>query len=326
VRFIVYGAGAVGGTIGAALFEAGRDVVLIARGDHYRAMAARGLRFETPTGEVTLDVPVAEHPGAVVLGEEDVLLLTVKSHQTPDALRALTPSAPATLPIVCAQNGVANERACLRSLAAVYGMRVNLPASHLQPGSVHAHAAPVFGFLDVGCYPEGEDERAGELAVALEEAGFSSRPDPSVMRWKYRKLLTNLRNAIDVCCGPEDPAAGELHELAMAEGEACLAAAGIDVATRAEDRARREEADAGGKIIRSEYPGNSTWQSVTRGSDTEVDYLNGEIVLIGRLRGVPTPVNELLQTEVHRLVAEKIPPASTPAFELIDQIESRKAT
>ena len=146
------------------------------------------------------------------------------------------------------------------------------------------------------------------------------------MRWKYRKLLTNLRNVIDVCCGPEDPAAGKLHELAMTEGEACLAAAGIDVATRAEDGARREEAEPGGKILRSEYPGNSTWQSVTRGGDTEIDYLNGEIVLIGRLHGVPTPVNELLQSAVHRLVAEKLPPASVPAFELIDQIESTKAT
>ena len=166
MRFIVYGAGAVGGTIGAALFEAGRSVVLVARGEHYRAISARGLRFETPERDVTLDVPVAEHPGDVDLQEEDVVLLTVKSHQTADALLALTASAPPTLPVVCAQNGVANERACLRSFASVYGMRVNLPASHLLAGTVRAHAVPVYGFLDVGCYPQGDDERAQELAVA----------------------------------------------------------------------------------------------------------------------------------------------------------------
>ena len=45
MRYIIYGAGAIGGTIGAGLFEAGRDVVLIARGDHGRAIKSGGLRF-----------------------------------------------------------------------------------------------------------------------------------------------------------------------------------------------------------------------------------------------------------------------------------------
>ena len=54
--------------------------------------------------------------------------------------------------------------------------------------------------------------------------------------------------------------------------------------------------------------GGSTWQSLTRGNPVETDYLNGEIVLLGRLHGVPTPVNERLQ----RLVAEAVLHRSAP--------------
>ena len=59
------------------------------------------------------------------------------------------------------------------------------------------------------------------------------------------------------------------------------------------------------------YEGNSTWQSLTRGTaGVEVDALNGEIVLLGRLHGVPTPVNATLQRAVHRMVRERIPAGS----------------
>ena len=49
----------------------------------------------------------------------------------------------------------------------------------------------------------------------------------------------------------------------------------------------------------------------------EVDYLNGEIVLLGRLHDVPTPVNELLQHATHRAVADGTPPGTIPAADLL---------
>ena len=58
MRVIVYGAGAVGGVIGARLFQAGHDVVLIARGAHYEAIRNKGLRFVCHDEDVTLAVPV----------------------------------------------------------------------------------------------------------------------------------------------------------------------------------------------------------------------------------------------------------------------------
>ena len=63
--------------------------------------------------------------------------------------------------------------------------------------------------------------------------------------------------------------------------------------------------------------GGSTWQSLARGGAVEADYLNGEIVLLGRLHGVPTPVNELLQRAANAAARDKRPPESVPIEELL---------
>ena len=93
------------------------------------------------------------------------------------------------LPIVCAQNGVANERIALRRFADVYAMVVMLPAVHLEPGRVDAQGTPYSGLLDVGRYFHGVDETAVAVAEALSASGFTSQPVDRIMRWKYAKLL-----------------------------------------------------------------------------------------------------------------------------------------
>ena len=93
---------------------------------------------------------------------------------------------------MCLQNGVDNERVALRSFDDVYGVCVMLPAAHLEPGIVTAHASPVAGILDIGRYPNGIDDRAAEIAAALTGATFISEPRADIMRWKYRKLVMNL--------------------------------------------------------------------------------------------------------------------------------------
>lgn len=66
MRYIVYGAGDIGGLVGACLAEAGEDVVLVARGAHAGAIAANGLTVEAPDGRRTVDVPVVTDPGRTV--------------------------------------------------------------------------------------------------------------------------------------------------------------------------------------------------------------------------------------------------------------------
>lgn len=309
MRFIVYGAGAIGGVIGGRLAVSGHEVVLIARGAHYEAIRDHGLRVVSPEGVVVVDAPVVDTPEAIELQSDDVVLLTMKSQHTDDALAVLGPIAPPGVSVVCAQNGVANERAALRRFANVHGVCVMCPAVHLEPGVVEANAAPIAGILDVGCYPAGCDDHTDELAAAFAASTFVSEPRPDIMRWKYAKLVNNLGNAVDALCGRVP--GNDLARRARAEANACLDAAGIDRASHEEDTERR------GDIIRWGGPeaqargGSSSWQSLARGTGSiEADYLNGEIVLLGRLHGVPTPVNATLQRLASRAAREGWAPGS----------------
>ena len=320
VRYVVFGAGAIGGTIGANLAEHGHDVVLIARGAHRDALAARGLEVRSPDRTSISEIPVVDRPGALALDDDDdVVVLAVKSQDTTAALDALRGATSKAVPLVCAQNGIANERAALRRFRDVYAMCVMLPAVHLEPGVVIAHGTPLAGILDVGRYPSGVDARAERIAADLDSSGFSSRARPDVMRFKHTKLLMNLANAFQAACG-DDPGWGELYTAARAEAIACYEAAGIDFASDDEDRERRGDLVQLRPVGGQRHQGGSSWQSLARGTGSiETDYLNGEIVLLGRLHGVPTPANELAQRVANRLAAGRVPPGSVPAADLVDE-------
>jgi 2-dehydropantoate 2-reductase len=317
MRFVIYGAGGVGGVIGARLFEHGHDVAVIARGAHLQAIEANGLRIESIDGAQTLPIPAAEHPNALDLTADDVVLLAMKGQDTPAALDALSSCAPPDIAVVCAQNGVENERAALRFFANVYGMCVMCPTGHLEPGVVEAYSSPVTGLLDVGRYPNGVDGTARTIAAALEASTFRSEPRDDIMRWKYQKLLMNLGNAAEAACGPA-ARGSDVARLALREALACFEAAGIEFVSREEDRERRGDLlqmhDVGGR----RRGGGSSWQSLARGTGTiETDYLNGEIVLLGRLHGVATPVNLGLQRMARELATTGAPPGSMTAHELL---------
>ena len=220
---------------------------------------------------------------------------------------------PANTPVVSAQNGVANERQLLRVFPHVYSICVMLPALHLEPGVVVQGSSNRPGILDVGRYPSGTDEVRQAISSTLRTATFLSEPRPDIMAWKYRKLIMNLVNGIDASFRNDGDAFDELVRRARAEGERVLEAAGIDVVSEATDQDRRGDAivrrDTGESSL-----GSSTWQSVARGSGSvETDYLSGEIVLLGRMYGVPTPVNALVQNETTRLAREGRSAASSDA-------------
>src|SRR5260370_15474968 len=113
MRFVVFGAGAVGGVIGARLFEHGREVVAIARGAHFEAVRDNGLHLVDPDGKVTLPIPVVDDPARIDWRADDVVLVTTKSQDSTGAFNALAAAVGYAVPVVCAQNGVDNERIAL---------------------------------------------------------------------------------------------------------------------------------------------------------------------------------------------------------------------
>jgi 2-dehydropantoate 2-reductase len=317
MRFVVVGAGAIGGTIGGRLFQAGHEVALVARGEHYAALRDRGLRLEDPTGSASLQVPVWPSPAEAGVDTADVVVLAVKSQDTAGALAGVVDALPkaATVPIVCAQNGVENERVALRLFPCVYGICVICPASYL-------HSSPVSGLLDIGRWPAGIDELATGVSDSFSAAGFDSLARADIARWKWGKLLRNLSNAVDALCGPA-ARGGRLAQLAEDEARRCFEAAGIAYVDEEEDAARRAELiklrPAGGE----RWHGSSSWQSLARAAGSiEADYLNGEVVLLGRLHGVPTPVNAALQALAGEMARRRQAPGSLTEAEVLERAEA----
>jgi 2-dehydropantoate 2-reductase len=319
MRYVVYGAGAVGGVIGGHLHRAGVPVTLVARGEHLSRIRASGLVLDSHQGRYVVEVPATSTAAEVDWTDDTVVLLTVKSQQTAAALDDLAAHAPSDIVVVSTQNGVANERAILRRFARTCAITVMLPATHLEPGVVVQKSHPTPGILDIGRVPSGSDEVAETVAADLRAAGFESVPRPDIMAWKHRKLLMNLGNGVDAVCAPSD-SADELEERARAEGESVVAAAGIPVVSAETDKERR------GDILRPRPEGQpprggSTWQSLTRqAGSVEIDYLAGEVVLLGRLHGVPTPVNALIQRVVHQVVRDGTAARSLDAADLLTQL------
>jgi len=324
MRYIVIGAGGIGGTIGGRLAQAGHEVVLVARGPHLDALRAQGgLRLATPEGTSVVELPAVSGPDEVELTSDDILLLATKTQDAEAALAgwAWQPVKGGTvaaddLPVVCAQNGVASERLALRRFRHVYGVCVWLPATHLEPGVVEAQGAPLSGLLHIGRYPSGTGKTIERIGTDLAASRFLAPVVPDIMRWKHGKLLANLGNAIEAVCGLGDHS--ELRRRVRAEGKAALAAAGIAYARNEENAALRGDQVKIVKINGTERGGGSSWQSLTRGTGSiEADYLNGEIVLLGRELGVPTPVNEVLQRLANQAARERRAPGSLTADEVL---------
>ncbi|GAA5020178.1 ketopantoate reductase family protein [Streptomyces siamensis] len=332
MRYIIIGAGAVGGALGGRLAEAGHEVVLVARGAHHEALRDHGLRLTTAEGPHIHRLPVVGHPEELGhLREGDVLMLAVKTQDSIAALDAWAPrpvagggTAGERLPLVCAQNGVESERLALRRFRRVYGMCVWLPATHVEPGSVTAVSAPVTGVLHLGRFPSGTDETVRSISAALEKSHFDAPVVDDVMRWKYGKLLGNLANSVEAVTGAvTTEEARAVCRAARAEGRTVLAAAGLETVTDAEaaelrSRLRFEPGDASPR-------GGSSWQSLSRGTGTiEADFLNGEIVLLGRVHGIPTPVNEVLQRVADAFARERRAAGSMTVAELTGLVEAAR--
>jgi 2-dehydropantoate 2-reductase len=316
LRFVVHGAGGIGGVVGGRLVQSGHDVVFVARGAHADAMETSGLVIESAEGRKRLDVEVVRAPDEVVFTGDDVVLLAMKSQDTLGALDDLDAVVSPDIAIACLQNGVENERAALRRFENVYGVCVMCPTGHLEPGVVQAFSSPTTGMLDVGRYPSGVDATVERLVDAFNRSTFHSLAREDVMYWKYCKLLMNLGNAIEALCGPE-ARQSELATLVRDEGVACLRAAGIPFASPEEDAERRD----GHLRVRVPRAGGSTWQSLERrAGSVETDYLNGEIVLLGREHGVPTPANALLQRLMAEAVASGAGTATLRAEDLLARV------
>ncbi len=328
MRFIIYGAGAIGGIIGGHLYRTGRNVILVGNKSHVDRINEAGLKLLTPKETYVLKIPACKRAEDLApFREDDIVFLTVKSQHTTLCLGQLkNAGAERSLPIFCAQNSITNEPAATRVFDNVYSMMINLPGIFLHPGEVIHPITGNGGFIEVGRYPHGTDELTQMVSSYLNAAGFVCKVNEWVMRAKAAKCLLNLGNSLEaITDGKGD--ADEFIRATRREAEEVWKLTGIEWEDF-EDYERRVKAIRGTnkmpKGYESENKRSSTWQSLIRETgNIEVEALNGDIVKLGRSLGVETPYNEILWKVAEEMAVKGEKPGRYTAEDLIKMVNTR---
>jgi 2-dehydropantoate 2-reductase len=342
MRFIIHGAGAVGSLVGGMLAGSGEEVVLIAREAHAAAVNQNGLLIKSQNGDrIVKDLCAVLSPSEITPQPDDIILLTVKTQQTTASVQLLRETFSDYTPIFCVQNGVRNEEIAAGRFLRVYGVMAGLCVNFLYPGAI-AHT--MSARIGIGNYPLGRDDLAFHVAERLAGAGFQASTHESIMSVKWSKLLLNLNNAtyaiIDshLQLGYVTPSISNFTADVMEEGLHVLDRSGIslynsnnpyDIKRRiaelhgiVEDPEKIDQAKRLPEELRA-YP--STWVDLKqKRGDTEVGFLNGEIILLGEKHAIPTPYNTTLLQIVEAMAEEKAEPGRYTIEELADQVEQLK--
>ena len=162
MRFVMLGAGAIGGVVGGQLAKAGFDVLFVdPLEEHVAAINRNGLQLRGVHGHHSLRVPAVTSVDAVSFKDDDVVVCSVKSYQTDAAMQALRQATPRELPIFCAQNGVRNEEMAARYFRAVHGVMVMIGAKRLDSRRGRPHGRRAARRRDLAVGALGDRARRG---------------------------------------------------------------------------------------------------------------------------------------------------------------------
>ena len=300
MRVLVLGAGAVGGYFGARLAEGGHDVTLVARGENLDALRRDGLSVRLADRTMHLS-PVHAVREPADAPRPALVLVCVKSHDTPAAAAALRPVVSADTIVLSLQNGIENEEIIARELAIPplmvactrIGVALVAPATIEYSG----RGTIVFGEVDGR-----ESPRARQVAATLAAAGvpYELRSDILVPAWEKLawnagfNAVTTLTQAT-VAQVMAQPASRGLVVATMEEVDAVATALGVPV------RRSRTEAVLADSVAGLPDFETSMLQDYRRGRRLEHDALNGAVVRAAARVGISVPVNRVLLALLARL-------------------------
>ncbi|HEX7021675.1 MAG TPA: 2-dehydropantoate 2-reductase [Trueperaceae bacterium] len=311
MNVLIWGAGAIGGTLGAYFQRAGHDVLFVdASREHVDAINEQGLRITGPIEE--FQVAARACTPEELAGTFARILLCVKAHHTRQALPSLVPALASNGYIASIQNGLNEEEiAQVVGRDKVIGAFVNFGADYLEPGVVHfgGRGAVVLGELDGRMTPRLVDLHA--LFLHFDKAAITT---PNIMGYLWGKLaygsllfataLTHDSIA-DALARPAylplfTAIAREVVRVAEAEGVQPEGFDGFDPAAFGSDAGHDAAAGSIADLVafnrKSAKSHSGIWRDLAvRKRKTEVDAQLGAVVRHGRAAGVPTPlVNQLI--------------------------------
>lgn len=295
------GAGAIGCHYGSKLQQAGFDVLLLARGQHLKALLADGLRHESDGSDQSITVIATDN--AAQLSTCQMIILCCKMTGLPAMISSIKPFIQPHTLLLSLQNGVEAPDLLRASFphnsiaagSAFIGARLE------HPGHVIHSAA---GGIRAGLWQQGpSDHSLSTLIEALQSAGVPARidTDPAAMLW--RKLLWNCGfNAITAITRryARDMAADRetllIVEQAMQETVALAQTFGINIGD--EDINKHIEITLAMGPVKT-----SMWQDIEAGHTTEVDFINGYVAKNSEQKQLPAPTNRFLTTLIHAMQA-----------------------
>jgi 2-dehydropantoate 2-reductase len=295
MKVAVVGAGGVGGYFGGRLAEAGVDVAFLARGAHLRAMRARGLRIQSPKGDVHLPrVSASDDPSEI--GPVDVVLFAVKLYDVDAALPLLPPLVGAATVVVPLQNGVDSVGLLTRAVGREHaaGGTCYVSAVIAEPGVIRHTAMEhlIFGELD-----RTHSTRLAAFAEACRPAKFQATLSNDIVLdiWTKFVRLSVMSGMTAVTRSPlgvihDDPELWAMLQRAIREAMDVAHAKGIPVAeSTVEDVANAYAA-------LPPQTKSSMLEDLERGRPLELPWLSGAVVRIGKEVGVPAPTHEFIAT------------------------------
>lgn len=293
MRIAIMGAGAVGGYFGGLLSRAGHAVTFIARGAHLAAMRERGLRLETPAGQIVVDgARFVEQPSEA--GPCDVVLFAVKAYDIETAAAPLKLLVDGGACVVSVLNGVDHQDrvASVLGQGSVLGGLAMVSGVIVEPGLIR-YTSSMSG-LRFGEADGSMSERATAFRDACAGAGFTADllPDIRAAQWaKFVGLATNaaLTSLFRLPAGYiyHDAEIIPMATRAFAEVAAVARAEGVDLPADIVPRTL---------ALHQSFPKTmyaSMYHDLAKGRPLELDSFSGHVVRRGRALGVATPVHEM---------------------------------
>lgn len=289
MKVAVFGAGAVGGYLGACLARGGAEVSFIARGLHLEAMRKHGLTLITPEGERS-NVAVNATDDPARIGPVDIVLFLVKSYDTESAAPRLLPLIGEGTGVISLQNGIDNEPKIAAAVGAehVLGGAAYILAAIEAPGVVRSgHARIVVGELQPGP-PSERVRRFVEAANAGGGIDARAGTDVRVTKWEKYVLLvafSAVTAASQLTVGDirGSEAASAMMRAVMAEAWSVGRALGIHLA---DDLVDRQHALV---LRQKDDEGSSLRHDLLTGHRMELEALQGTLMRLGRETGIATP-------------------------------------
>ncbi len=296
MKILIMGAGALGSVFGGFLSNL-NDVTLIGRDPHISKINKEGLRISGIWGEHLFTGVKAFTGVSEGIGTQDLIMITTKSYDTKEAVEQIKSLVGENSLVMSMQNGIGNEETIANVVGwnkTVGGMAI-FGAQFVGPG--HVKVTVIASECRVSPL-RGDLEKAREIAKNFSKAGIPTFPSDNIMRDKWMKAFYNIAlNPLSAILRVPYGVLGDHDETKQIMRE--LLDEAFEVAMAEDIKLKFSSGRYLNYLLEKQLPPtanhrSSMLQDIERGKKTEIDYLNGAIVELGKKQGIETPVNETI--------------------------------